>query len=170
MFESIVIWLLVIYFVVSFSEWFVHKYHMHRPGFLNFFDKELYSGHAKKHHVIFSPKSATPTQEHLDDIPHKVTDLLKVGFAYSIPILLLGTVFGSWEILIGIPLIFVTCVAWALTWNWLHVRIHEPNWKPSNRILKYLKEYHDGHHINPSKNYNSIALGFDWLMGTRKRA
>lgn len=161
------LWIPVIYAVTSFTEWYVHKYHMHRKGFLNWFaDTTLYTGHAKKHHVVFSPKSDEPTQEELNDIPHKPTDLLKVATLYSVPVGLLGWAVGSLDILLGVPFIFAWCLGWCWLWNWMHVRIHEPEWQPSNAVLRYLKWYHDVHHFNQSKNYNSLALGFDWLMGT----
>lgn len=160
------LWIPVCYIVVSFMEWWVHKYHMHRKGFMNYVDRTLYSGHAKKHHVVFSPKSNNPTKEELDEIPHSLWDLLKIGSVFAFPILGIGLLTNSTDIILGCPLILLLAISWAYAWNWFHIRIHLPKWKPGNAITRYLKWYHDVHHYNQSKNFNALFLGFDWIMGT----
>lgn len=163
------LWLPVLYVAVSFTEWYVHKYHMHRRGFLNAFEPLLYTGHSQKHHGVFSPKSGPPTAAELDDVPHSLGSLLAVGLAYGVPLLLLGLLVGSTDVALGGPLALMTALCWGAAWNRLHVLIHDPAWVPGNRASAYLKAYHDRHHENPGVNFNAVALGWDWLAGTLYR-
>jgi hypothetical protein len=68
---------------------------------MNYIDKTLYKGHAKKHHVVFSPKSDDPTKEELDEIPHSPWDLLKIGSVFAFPILGAGILLNSTDIMLG---------------------------------------------------------------------
>jgi hypothetical protein len=182
-FLSICLFLAVLYLLISFEEFFVHKYVMHNVINLPFVN-EVGERHIK-HHIAtnkdFSIKNNETENICFDYISSFVIFFVTVSIMYLLfhKIVSLSIIFVSVLIIITIALII---------WNTLHSYIHyfEVNEVCKNTIYgipsKYINEEnfyvkwsldnHRAHHYfkhEEKGNWNVVFPGADYIMGTHNK-
>lgn len=162
---EIIFWTLASYTVLSFIEYYIHKFHMHRPGFLNKLHPWLFDHHQKIHHPAY--------RENFDisnPIEHKDIGIGTPIHKVSIPALIAAILLGYFVSITG-GIIFFSCVIiHMIAWNVFHSAMHDPKetWLKKKGIYKFLARHHYMHHLYPRKNFNVICLLADYILGSKK--
>ena len=188
---KIKITIILIYIIISFLEWYIHKYLMHYTdnkliNILNYGFKKIYTTiHSfnqntshENHHIIVNNNGDVNIED----------DVMFMNI-YNIPLIGIFGFFIYYLIskatkykhnkneykIIFITFLIISCIYYLL-WNTLHPSYHNYNGFKNksiknNFIYKYLEKYHMIHHLNKGKdkcNYNIILPGADFLLGTYK--
>ncbi|HEY4486873.1 MAG TPA: hypothetical protein VJB70_04045 [Candidatus Paceibacterota bacterium] len=171
-------WLMVISFgiigsvvLMSFTEFFIHRYLMHRrvlPQFVyNLFPmlEQLFRAHVFEHHHHFYKQfnyEPDPYGRNINiKIAHIHTVIAIVGYA---PFLLLF----AWLVSPIPPLIFAGIILLhRVLWNIIHKEMHQPqhpHWT-YNELYMSLARHHYLHHKNNDRNFNIVIPFADYLLG-----
>lgn len=156
-------WLAAGYVLMSFVEWYLHRHHMHRRGWLNYVQPWLFFNHQAVHHPVYRKNFALASRPEDGEVGVfmpllKIAAVAAVAFA---PVYL-------WVSELGAACLWLVPVAHAVLWNVIHAQMHRvrdwglDGWRP----YEFLKRYHHLHHVYPNKNFNVVCLGADWVMGT----
>ncbi len=164
---SIVGWLFASCVLMSFLEFFIHRYLMHKrvlpqrvynhvPGL-----GTLFRNHAVLHHThyykVFNHEE--------DPVGRKISIRLDLWIA------LVG---GALVWALTYPLSPVIGPAFAsvlllhhLAWNCIHAEMHnpKPRWFGRTRFFRFFAHYHWMHHRYPGKNYNVVFPCADFVFG-----
>lgn len=146
-------WLCVWFLVMAFSEYFIHKYTMHKKKW--WMPKWVFHDHAIEHHHL---------ERNDINIDLPVYNHLLVGS----PLIILSYYF------IGLPcfiaLLFVFCFH-SYTWTKIHRGIHnlEENWIMKTKYYEKAKDHHIKHHERPGKNFGVVFLWTDHIFGTKHK-
>ena len=180
--------ILIIYLLLSFFEWYIHKNLMHKNDnnlFIKLFDKiykNIYSNDFRESHIEHHTNNNV--DGHIDDdtgsrfcYTYKFIMPLLVIIPYYIitkPILNYSLKTYYYYLL----LFFIISWIYEILWNCFHLKYHR--WEDAynengiienNFIYKYLEKYHMIHHYNKGDikcNYNIVLPGMDFIMGTYK--
>lgn len=182
-FLSICLFLIALYLLASFEEFFVHKYLMHNVVKIPFLDE--YGKDHIKHHIATN-KDFTIKNNDPDNI---CFDFFTIIPLYVSTVLILYLFFNK-MISLNIILIavFITVCLHMVVWNTLHSYIHyfEVNDVCKNTIYgipsKYINEEnfyvkwsldnHRAHHYfkhEEKGNWNVVFPGADYIMGTHNK-
>jgi hypothetical protein len=155
------------YAVISIFEWWIHRFHMHRRGWLNRFEATLFHNHIL-HHASYPSALGRVVGDHTDDfsclsgigIRADILSALNV----SIPVFLILLPFVPIEAII----LLVMSVAHPLIWTAFHLEIHKPTsrWFSNTVWYRACLYNHNRHHCDPSTHYCVIFLGADYLFRT----
>jgi hypothetical protein len=164
-FLQVILCLVVSYCILSFLEWYTHRYHMHRRGWLNRIRPWIFQNHQIVHHPAYRGDfhQANPISD--GDIGIRIP-----AFQLAlVAVILLTPLWFYYPLGAGV---FVGCVlTHSLAWNVLHTIMHwSEGWKWGN-VWWFRSFYrnHYFHHLYPNRNYNIICLGADHLLGTRAK-
>lgn len=166
-------WLAFSYVVISLSEYFSHRYLMHRPTWLSrtfkFFRLTLEEHRDYHHGTCFSGRKFTAGAE---------DECLVINIDIKPIYGLLASCF------IWIPLLFVSlhgAVVFVLlvllhnsAWGVIHRQMHKPpaeraHWFKRSRLCLWLARYHCLHHIYPRCNHSVLFVLPDALFGTLRK-
>jgi hypothetical protein len=167
LFLSILGWFAASCIVMSFLEFFIHRYMMHKrvlprwlyrwlPGMGRVFENHAVLHHGRYYKVFnheVDPKGRTISIR-LDLWIGIVGGILVALALYPVS-LVAGPVFLSVVLLHH------------LTWNLIHEEMHNPRprWFRHLPFYKLLVRYHWMHHKYPGMNYNVVLPGADFLFG-----
>jgi len=182
-FLSICIFLVALYLLASFEEFFVHKYLMHNVVKIPFLDE--YGKEHIKHHIATNKDFTVKNND-----PENICfDFFTIVPLYVSTVLILYLFFNK-MISLNIILIsvFITVCLHMVVWNTLHSYIHyfEVNDTCKNTIYgipsKYINEEnfyvkwsldnHRAHHYfkhEEKGNWNVVFPGADYIMGTHNK-
>jgi len=188
---NIIVTIILMYIIISFLEWYIHKYLMHYTdnklvNIFNYGFKKLYSiihsfnqdkSH-EDHHIIVNNDGYVNMKD--DGMFMSINNTPLIGiFGFLIYYLISKALKfkhnkNEYKIIFIIFLI-ISCIYYLL-WNILHPSYHNYNGSKNdliknNFIYEYLEKYHMIHHFNKGKdkcNYNIILPGADFLFGTYK--
>jgi len=177
---------ILIYLLISFIEWYIHKNCMHENDnnlLITMFDKLyyfFYSADFRKSHIDHHIN--TDNNGHIDDdegatvrTSYKYINLLLPWIPYC---LITKIIFNYSLKTYSYFLLLFFIIAWIyeILWNCFHLKYHrwEDNYNEegiieNNFIYKYLEKYHMIHHYNKDDNkcnYNIILPIMDHIMGT----
>jgi hypothetical protein len=176
--QSICIFLIALYFLATFGEYFIHKYLMHnivKMPYLNEYGKEHI-----KHHVATN-KDFTIKNNDSENICFNWMTIMPL---YIISILIMYLLFNK---IVGLNIIlisvFLMLYLHTVIWNTLHSYVHYFDVNSVCEISGIPKEYvnennfyvkwslnnHRAHHYfkNDEKgNWNVVYPGADYIMGT----
>jgi hypothetical protein len=149
--------------IISITEWYLHKYHMHRPGFINKISPGTYYEHTKLHHGRYYK-----VFDYEPDPIGRITNIMfKLGTSILtiMPIALIISLLSVQFAIILSIIGFLDIVIW----NTIHEEMHIPNNRffSNWRIYKYLREHHRLHHKHPGKNFNVVIPLMDYIIGTK---
>ena len=157
--------LLLIYLIITLTEWFVHKHIMH--------NQTLDPGHIRHHKSVYKNMKLDDSEFIEKDIKmgtdHTIliTTWSFISFNYIINNLFKYNIKSKY-IMTGSLLLGIF---YHLLWNKYHRKMHfEANFfvNTNNKFLKWMFINHAIHHLQkgPSKgNFNIVFPGGDWLMG-----
>ncbi len=154
--------LLALYLSTSLLEWFIHRYLMHRPTFLNW----VYQEHGIVHHRIHFPTcdvSPDETDESRTNLRFGWGTLW--AFVGLVSPLSAFAVVGGWINGI-IPALWAVLIWWV--WSEIHDEMHFPKnrWFARSRLFDFWHRWHCEHHRRQSKNFGIVCIGADYLLGT----
>lgn len=187
--KQVFISIITIYIILSFVEWYIHKYLMHYTdnkiiNAVNYLFKKGYNlvhgynqdtSHVKHHNIV-----RTNGNVNIDD-DGMFFDIKNVPLLAAINISIyyfISRIFcynHSRNEYIGIFIVlFIIAFIYYKLWNILHPSYHNYHMNnmvklKDNFIYKYLEKYHMIHHFNKGKNkcnFNIILPGADFLFGT----
>lgn len=152
----ILIGLVAAYCLGSLLEWYVHKHHMHEPGWMN-----LYVGHVASHHAAYRRDftHANPTCKRHDDLTFDHRPLVWA------PVFLL-------PFMVPLPIesfiLLATVAIHSVCWWAFHLEMHEPKqrWFSRTPWYRWCLANHKIHHEHPGRRFNALLPGADWVMGT----
>lgn len=151
------------YAILSVAEWYVHRYHMHRPGWMNRLEPDLFRDHQRIHHRVYLWDFEHPTDPgHADTgVPSGFSGPLRV----AAPLALLVGVALPVEGLVMMAM----AACYPAAWTAFHREMHQPRgrWFARTAWYRICREHHREHHLRPSRNFNALFLGADSLLGTR---
>lgn len=164
MITHIIISLLISYILISLAEYYIHRYHMHRNGWINRLSKTLFVHHQKIHHVVYRENFENPNP------PEKALVGLDIDYFHTlkffwIPFLIMGYYFPIEIITLNVVLFVHHWI-----WNEFHSEMHQPRgkWFSDTPLYRVLRRHHELHHIYPKSNFNIIFIGADILFGTHR--
>lgn len=153
--------------IISFIEYFVHRWIMHRRRLPDFvyrcipFLNKTYEQHNFLHHRKYYEEFNYEPDPYGRDIDIELDVRLGafLAFIVCIPIWFISSTFAI--------VFFFTLIAHHLIWNVVHSEMHRPKytWFSNTRIYKFLAKYHWMHHTYPGKNYNVVFPFADYVMG-----
>lgn len=163
--------LLIVPFMLVFSnaaEWRLHRdvLHKRRP-----FAKILYDRHTPIHHRIFLTEDMairSPREFHMVLIPaYGILAILAVTVPLALGIAALLTPNTG-------ALFLCTCMAYSLSYEWLHLCYHLPeeSWIGRRRLVRLLRHHHAVHHapeLMQRWNFNVTVPLWDLVRGTYYR-
>ena len=184
--------IIIMYIIISFFEWFIHYYYMHKNSKIGeyLYDHIIKGGHVEHHQQTY-------LNQKLDLENEKERALIFETSPYTIFLVFL-VLFINYKIYHLIPglknvlpikyfliLIFIIIFVYFWSWNSLHTKYHFkevslknqikyniiPFFKPdtNSKIYKFLYKYHTLHHLNKGKskgNYNVNCPLFDFIFNT----
>lgn len=167
-------WIVFSYIFVSFFEWQIHRYLMHKKRLpkwvyrMSPYILETFEAHAIRHHGIYYKEfDYEPNPEgreyNLDIKVGETVTMLAAVSPFLIAMLWFWPLGGG--ILIGVTLLHNRA------WNVLHRQMHLPqeSWLKNSRVFHFLARHHFLHHEHPNSNYNVVFPLFDYLLGTNSR-
>jgi hypothetical protein len=163
---SIIFWLAIGYTIGTLTEWYIHKYHMHKNSGVKYLQPWMYEHHAVIHHPAFKNDFRISNPKEHNEIGIYLPTLQVL--IPATPLLgLFGWVTGLW---IGAICLWCMLAAHMILWSIIHRTMHstEQKWFRRMKLYRYLATYHMMHHLYPNKNYNVVCPGADWLFGTYK--
>jgi TRAP-type mannitol/chloroaromatic compound transport system permease small subunit len=189
--KQLIITIITVYIIVSFIEWYIHRYLMHYTdnkviNAINYLFKKVYTivhGYSQdnshvQHHTIV--KNNGDVDEDDDGMFFDIKNIPLLTVSTSLIYYFISRMFKynhskNEYIGIFIVLFIISCVYYKL-WNILHPSYHNYHMNnysflKDNSIYKYLEKYHMIHHFNKGlekTNYNIILPGADFLFGTYK--
>ncbi len=180
----ILLWLLLVYTIISFIEFVSHGVFMHKPTWLSKnskFFKTTLDEHRTFHHGECFPG------RHFDEAEG---DCLKINIHLRV---LWGQLASFWMwaplffaaylcgfsttagtcLTIGAVTFMIGLMVHHLTWNLIHVQMHtgkekRSRWFANSQLCLFLARYHYMHHVYPRVNFCVVVPLADWLMGTYK--
>jgi len=177
---AICVFLISLYLLASFEEYFIHKYIMHNK--INFpYLKELYEEHIK-HHIDTNEDYTIKKNDHTNICFTFTTTIPLFIITIFILYFLFNKIISFNIILFSIIIIIIIHI---VVWNSLHSYVHyfDVNTICKNAIIGIPKEYinekniyvkwsldnHRAHHFykNEQKgNWNIVFPGADYILGT----
>jgi hypothetical protein len=159
----------VMYVLMSFVEWLLHRKVMHLRGLPRWAYSafpslgDVQHAHAVQHHVRF--------YNQFDHEPDFVGRHYNITLDVALGVVGLAPLWGAFLLLsVAAGVTALACVLLHhLTWNLIHNEMHNPSgarWAKT-RLFKYLARYHYLHHAHPARNYNVVCPLADWVLGTR---
>jgi hypothetical protein len=158
----VVLWVVVGVVALSFIEWGVHRYLMHRPSI------RLFRSHFIEHAI-----------EHHGRYYHTFNRESGAGKYLNLTLSVAGTVTGITLIsplamfsLTGFVVFAVLGVLHAVIWSAIHceLQLNQGMWFASTRVYRALMWHHFLHHQHPTKNFNVVIPLADYILGTAARA
>jgi hypothetical protein len=157
--------------VLSFVEFFVHRFLMHKrilprlvyrciPGFVTVFQNHAVLHHGRYYKVF----------NHEDD-PHGRRTSIRLDLWIA---LLGGGLFWAatypLDPVVG-PVFASVALLHHLAWNCIHEEMHNPRprWFARTRFFRFFAHYHWMHHRYPGKNYNVVFPGADFVFGKHQK-
>lgn len=152
--------------LMSLVEYWLHRWHMHKNGFINIFLPNTFEEHHFEHHGRY--------YRQFDHEPDPRGRDLGLAISYRhfatvvLPLLLLLGWACSWGLSAGIAAAILLHHA---VWNGFHAEMHNPQGRFFSgwRWYKFVCRYHYLHHKHVNKNFNIVYAGCDWLFGTLAR-
>lgn len=190
MFLIIIFNIIIIYFLISLLEWYIHKNLMHKGNkniFTSLINKIyffIYKVHHStthlKHHNITQNDGKVENDEALffDKFHKFLLPFPVIIIIYLLNKYLLNYTFLFNNLILYFILLFFISWFYEILWNKIHSKIHK--WKnhynkngifENNFYYKFLEKYHMIHHYNKGNNkcnYNIVLPGIDYIMGTYK--
>jgi hypothetical protein len=156
---------------MSFLEFFVHRYVMHRrslphwlyrciPGFNTVFQNHAVLHHGRYYKVF----------NHEDDPRgRKISIRLDLWIALLAGAIVWASTF-RFSMVVG-PVFASVALLHHLAWNCVHEEMHNPKrrWFARTRLYKFLAHYHWMHHKYPGRNYNVILPLADFVFCKYRR-
>lgn len=157
-------WFIVSAVLMSFIEHGVHRYLMHRKGWLCRFSviRKIFDHHAVLHHGQYHKQFRDEPVERGMERGLKLS--VREGFFEALPVSALIAIF-SWPC--AVTFVAIVCLHHKL-WNLIHLEMH----KPENRffadypIFQYLARHHYLHHRHGNTNFNVVLPLADYMLGT----
>lgn len=154
----IIIYLIICILLMSFIEWFIHRYIMHNDTI----STTIYYNHARLHHREYFKVFNHET----DKAGKQLNIKLDIGNALLIglPIFLFFYYFSPMFCFTFICVLIIH----HLIWNIIHDEMHNPqyNWRRFIPGYLFLEQYHWLHHKYTGKNYNVVFPICDYIFGT----
>jgi hypothetical protein len=155
----------VAYSMLSLMEYTIHRYLMHKSNFAKFLQNrylaETFRDHAIIHHArcyaVFDKESRSCARINIRIEP--LTTLTVMALPCLL-VLLLDPITSL--------VLFVGAILNGVVWSEIHEEMHRPRgaWFSKLRTYQYLKRRHYLHHCYPNKNFNTLFLLWDWVLGT----
>jgi hypothetical protein len=164
---SIAGWLMASCIIMSFIEFFAHRYLMHKRTLPHVIYKfipglnRLFQNHAVLHHGRYYK-----VFNHEDDPQGRQISIRLDLWAPLIGGPLVWALTYPLSPLIG-PAFVTVVVLHHFAWNLIHNEMHnpKPRWFGKTSFFKFFARYHWMHHKYPGKNYNIIFPGADFVFG-----
>ncbi len=187
--KKLLITIITIYIIVSFLEWYIHRFLMHYTdnkviNFINYFFKKIYHGihghsqdnsHVQHHTVVLNNGDVDEDDDGMffnsKNIPLVTLSCFSIYY-------LISRIFqynhSRNEYIIILLVSTIISFLYYKLWNILHPSYHNYHTNnyifiKNNPIYKYLKNYHMIHHLNKGKdkcNFNIVLPGADFILGT----
>lgn len=178
----------IVYLLLSFNEWYIHKNLMHdndKNFIINFIDKiyfYFYKDDLRKDHINHHKYN-----NHDGSIDDDLGTIFSSSYKFLLPLILLIQYYSITKIFFNFSnnfylkilfIFFIIAYIYEKLWNCFHLKFHRWNNTynkdgiiENNFYYKYLEKYHMIHHYNKANNkfnYNIILPGMDYIMGTYK--
>lgn len=148
--------------LISFFEWWIHRYLMHKDFSRIPYLSLLFRNHTYQHHNRFYQTF----NNEIDEVGRQFalrTEILP-NFILMSPIYLVVYLVNPWFALV----LACTQLFHHITWNVIHNEMHNPScrfirWIPGYKFLEF---HHWMHHRYKGKNFNIVFPIFDYIMGT----
>jgi hypothetical protein len=165
------LWFVISVFAMSFIEYFVHRYMMHKRVLHRWIYKgvpglgTVFMNHAVLHHGKYYK-----VFNHEDDPAGRTISIRLDLWIGVVGAILLGVALYPLSPVAG-PVLLTVVLLHHLAWNLIHEEMHNPRprWFSRNRFFKFFARYHWMHHEYPSKNYNVILPCADFVFGRHAR-
>jgi hypothetical protein len=168
---EIVCWFAGSCVAVSFLEYFIHRYLMHKrplPGLLYRWLpglSALFSNHNVLHHGRYYK-----VFNHEEDPVGRTISLrldLWIGLVAGV---LIGLALYPLSLVAG-PVFLTVVLLHHLAWNLIHDEMHNPRprWFGHSWFFRFFARYHWMHHKYPGKNYNVVLPCADFVFGKYAR-
>jgi hypothetical protein len=159
----LIIGLLVGVALMSLTEYWLHRWHMHKPGFINTFSPRTFEQHHYEHHGKYYRQFNYEPDDYGRGLGLVISYRYFCYFVLT-PLLLLGAYY-SWWFSVGIGL---AILIQHIVWNNFHVEMHDPKGRFFAKWgwYKFVCRYHYLHHRHVNKNYNVVYPFCDVLFGT----
>jgi hypothetical protein len=159
----VALWFAAGYALMSVIEWWLHRHHMHRRGFLNAVQPWLFRNHQVVHHPAYRhdfTQSDPPGEARVGVYMPMVKSGL-LGLLLAVPFGCLVSPTGAATLWLGLLLHHVA-------WNVLHGEMHGLARRRLKRfaLYRWLHRNHWLHHRHPNRHFNIVCIGFDHLAGT----
>lgn len=180
--------ILIIYLLLSFNEWYIHKNLMHdndKNFFINLIDKiyfHFYRDDLRKDHINHHKYN-----NHDGTIDDDLGTIFSPTYKFFLPLILFIQYYVVIKIFFNFSnnsylkilfILFIIAYIYEILWNKFHLKFHrwentynKDGFIENNFYYKYLEKYHMIHHFNKANNkvnYNIILPGMDYIMGTYK--
>lgn len=161
-----VILICIWYIYMSFCDWYIHKHILHNDNTILSDWREAHKIHHLEHKNL-APKNGI-------GIGFTYSESLFIGLITSFPILIITFLINKNYIMIVFILHFIGSIIATSIHNYSHSIFHD-NKKMKNILQFYipsqlylnLHKHHNNHHNNPDKNFCTVFLGFDEIIGTK---
>ena len=168
---SIAGWFMACCILMSFIEFFVHRFLMHKRLLPNFLYKCIpgFTTVFQNHHVLHHGRFYKVFNHEVDPQGRVISIRLDLWIA------LVG---GGliWALTFPLTRVFgpvLTSVAFLhhLAWNCIHEEMHNPRprWFARTRFFKFFAHYHWMHHRYPGKNFNVVFPFADFILGKYRK-
>jgi len=164
---QIVAWFMFWAVFMSLVEHQVHAKLMHRkPKFFLFRNlrarTKIFTSHSLEHHVQYREEFHDEPLPPGEDRGIRLNP--REGLIESLPLALVLSPFTT----IGAIMFPIVVVLHHLTWNFVHLEMHQPKGRffGNTRLFKKLARHHYLHHRYPAKNFNVFLLVGDYVFGT----
>ncbi len=157
----ILIYVLASYVILSFVEYFGHRFIMHSPRGVKF------RQHAVLHHGRYFPRGHFLWGAGEDEAAHFISIGTGPLPIWTLPITaLLFWISTEWAI------VFVAMTSFhGVLWTMIHREMHfaRRGWLKSSAVFRFLYNYHRVHHDAHGFNYNGLMPLADFVFGTYRR-
>ena len=156
------------YLTVSLLEYIAHRWFMHRPQIAN------YVGSSYLHATWMEHMDHHGQCYNVFDHEEAPCGLRNLTIRYSTELLVVTVPAVLWWFVD--PLTAYLLPAFALLhgvlWSAVHTEMHRPvkTWFSRTWIFRYLNRYHFLHHRHMGTNFNTLFLGWDWILRTAAKA
>jgi hypothetical protein len=156
---------LIAYAILSLIEYMFHRHLMHAPRLARMarskYLLDTFAEHAQlHHHSCYEVFDREPGGCGAINIRIRSSSALLVVMLPALAVLLIDEL----TCLVMVVGAFVNCRVWSA----FHAEMHHPRsaWFAHNPVFTYLRRWHYLHHRHPGRNFNTLFLMWDWILGT----
>ena len=156
------------YMIVSLLEYTAHRWFMHKPFFAKLTGSRYLEATWKDH--MHHHGSCYDIYDHEEGACGMLN--LTIRHTTELMVVLLPALLVWFIDPLTAYMLPVMALLHGIMWSAVHSEMHRPQktWFSRTSLYQYLHNYHFLHHRRPNANFNTLFLGWDWLLFTAARA